>query len=98
MSYLILIGGIALLIVLIAWARFNAFIAFLIVSLCIGLCNGLPVAAVIRSIQTGIGNILSSLLIIIGLGAMLGKLVADSGAALRISSGLIKAFGRRYIL
>ncbi len=98
MSYLILLGGIALLIILIAWARFNPFIAFLIVTILIGLFNGMPVAAIVSSVQKGIGDILGSLLIVIGLGAMLGKLVADSGAAIKIGSGFIKAFGKRYIL
>ena len=98
MSYFILTGGIALLIILIAWLRFNAFIAFLIVTILIGLLNSMPVAAIIVSVQKGIGDILGNLLIIIGLGAMLGKLVADSGAAVRIGSGFIKVFGKRYIL
>lgn len=98
MSYLVLITGIALLIVLIAWARFNAFIAFLLVALFIGLFGGLPITSVVSSIQKGIGDILSSLLVIIALGAMLGKLVAESGAALRISTGLISAFGKKYIV
>ena len=98
MSYLILIAGIVLLIVLIAWARFNAFVSFLLVAMFIGLFGGLPITSVITSIQKGLGDILSSLLIIIALGAMLGKLVADSGAALRISTGLIGAFGKKYIV
>ncbi len=98
MSYLLLIGGIVLLVLLIAWARFNAFLAFLIVSLLIGILGGLTTSAVVTSIQKGIGDLLGSLVIIIGLGAMLGKIVADSGAALRISSGLINAFGRKYIV
>ena len=98
MSYLVLIAGIVLLIVLIAWARINAFIAFLLVAILIGLFGGLPIASVVTSIQKGLGDILSSLLIIIALGAMLGKLVADSGAALRISTGLIGAFGKKYIV
>ncbi len=98
MTYLILIGGIALLVILIAWARFNAFLAFLIVSIGIGLVSGMSVGSVVNSVQKGIGDLLGSLVIIIGLGAMLGKLVADSGAALRISSGLINAFGKKYIV
>ena len=98
MSYLLLFSGIALLIILIAWARFNAFLAFLIVSILIGLGSGLPVVTIVNSIQKGIGDLLGGLVIIIGLGAMLGKLVADSGAALRISSGLINAFGKKYIV
>ncbi len=98
MSYLILIAGIALLIILIAWARFNAFLAFLIVCISIGVLSGLSTTAIVNSIQKGIGDILGSLVVILGLGAMLGKVVADSGAALRISSALIKAFGKKYIM
>ncbi len=98
MTYLILTGGIALLIILIAWARFNAFLSFLIVSILIGVVSGMNVSSVVTSIQKGIGDLLGSLVIIIGLGAMLGKLVAESGAALRISSGLINAFGKKYIV
>src|SRR3954470_11890635 len=98
MTYLILIGGIALLIILIAWARFNAFLAFLVVCIFIGLLSGLSISAIVSSIQKGIGDILGSLVVILGLGAMLGKLVADSGAALRISSALINVFGKKYIM
>lgn len=98
MSFLILFGGIALLIILIAWLRFNAFIAFLIVSVLIGMMYGLPMANIVTSVQKGIGSILGDLVIIISLGAMLGKLVADSGAALTIAGGFIKLFGKRYIL
>ena len=98
MMYLILISAIVLLVVLIAFFRFNAFLAFLSVSISLGLASGMNVTAIVASIQKGIGDLLGSLVIIIGLGAMLGKLVADSGAALRISSGLINAFGRKYIM
>ncbi len=95
MSFIIVLGGIVLLILLITWLRLNAFIAFLIVSILIGLLKGMPVTDVVNSVQKGIGDILGSLVIIISLGAMLGKLIADSGAALRISSSLINAFGQK---
>ncbi len=98
MSFVILFSGIVLLILLITWARINAFIAFLIVSVLIGLFSGMDVSVVTHSVQKGIGDILGSLVVIIGLGAMLGKLVAESGAAIRISSGLIKLFGRRHLV
>ena len=98
MTYLVLAGGIVLLVVLIAAFRFNAFLSFLIVSLLVGVCRGMNISSIVTSIQKGIGDLLGSLVIIIGLGAMLGKLVADSGAALRIASGLINAFGKKYIV
>src|ERR1700712_2251177 len=49
------------------------------------------------SVQKGIGDTLGSLIIIIALGAMLGKLVADSGAAQKIAAVMMKAFGEKYI-
>ena len=97
MSFIILIAGIILLILLITWGKLNAFIAFLIVCILLGLFQGMSATAVVHSIEKGIGNIMGSLVVIIGLGAMLGKLVAESGAAIRISSGLIKLFGRNYL-
>ncbi len=97
MTYIILLTGIALLILLITWAKLNAFIAFLIVSILIALASGMNVSAISNSLQKGIGDILGSLVVIIALGAMLGKLIADSGAAQKISSGLVKIFGKHYL-
>ena len=48
---------------------------------------------IVNSIEKGIGNTLGFLVLILGLGAMLGKLVAESGAAQQITNGLIKFFG-----
>ncbi|PHN03972.1 gluconate:H+ symporter [Flavilitoribacter nigricans] len=97
MPLAIVIVGILLLVLLIGYFKINAFIAFVVVSIGIGLAEGMPAAAVSKAVQTGIGNILGFLVIILGFGAMLGKLVADSGAAQRISTSLINAFGVRYI-
>jgi Gnt-I system high-affinity gluconate transporter len=49
--------------------------------------------AIVSSIEKGIGNTLGFLVMILGLGAMLGKLVAESGAAQKITNGLISLFG-----
>ena len=95
MSFIILAIGIILLILLITWAKLNAFISFIIVCLFVGLANGMEIGAISASIQKGIGDLLGSLVIIIGLGAMLGKLVAESGAAETIAKGLIKFSGEK---
>ncbi|MBC2837875.1 gluconate:H+ symporter [Robiginitalea sp. SC105] len=97
MPLLIVIGGILLLFLLVARLKLNAFIAFIIVCLLVGFGEGMSVEGVITAIQNGIGNTLGFLILILGFGAMLGKLVADSGAAQRITSALIAKFGRRYI-
>lgn len=97
MSFIIIIVCIVALILLITWAKFNPFLAFLVISITAGLLLGIPAEKIPGSIQKGIGDILGSLVIIIALGAMLGKLVAESGGAERISTSLMKIFGEKNI-
>ena len=97
MTFVIIFLSIAVLILLISWARINAFLAFLIVSIAAGLLLGIPFNNIVGSVQKGLGDTLGSLIIIIALGAMLGKLVAESGAAQKIASVMMKLFGAKYI-
>ena len=97
MILLIILFSIILLVLLVSWAKINPFIAFLIVSIAAGLLLGIPLNKITASVQKGIGDILGQLVIIIVLGAMLGKLVAVSGAAQKIAETLVKAFGEKYI-
>lgn len=93
MALLTTILGIIALVVLISYVRLHAFLAFLLVSLGVGLVMGMSPVALVDSIQKGIGSTLGSILGIIALGAMLGKLVAQSGAAQRIATSLIGLAG-----
>ncbi|SIS41357.1 gluconate permease GntT [Zobellia uliginosa] len=97
MPIVIVTTGILILFILIAHFKLNAFISFIIVSLLVGVAQGLDFETVSQSIQTGIGNTLGYLILILGLGAMLGKLVADSGAAQRITTQLVEKFGKKHI-
>lgn len=89
--------SIALLVLLISWAKVHPFIAFLVTSIFAGFVLGLPLDRVPGSIQKGLGDMLGSLVAIICLGAMFGKLIAESGAAQKISAVLIGWFGERRI-
>jgi len=97
MPLLIVILGIVLLLVLILVLKFNSFLSFVIVALCVGLAEGMTLDKTIVSIENGIGNTLGFLVLILGFGSMLGKLVSESGAAQKITSRLIKAFGLNHI-
>jgi len=97
MALLIILFCILLLVLLVSWGKVNPFLAFLIVSITAGLLLGIPLDKVSASVQKGIGDTLGSITIIICLGAMLGKLVADSGAAQKIADVLVHAFGVKYI-
>ena len=96
MTILIVLSSLALLILLIGWAKFNPFVAFLVVSLLAGWWLGIPLEKLTTSVKTGIGSIMGDLVIIICLGAMLGKMVAESGAAQKISDVSLRLFGKKY--
>lgn len=91
---LVVVGiGILALFLLVAVIRLNTFISFILVALGIGIFQGMPLDQLVKSLEKGIGNILGFLVMILGFGAMLGKLVAESGAAQRITEGLVAYFG-----
>lgn len=97
MPLLLTFVAILTLIALIAWLKIDTFISFLLVSIGLGLASGLDVETVSKAIQKGVGGTLGDLVLIVGFGAMLGKMVADSGAAQRITDALIGLFGKKYI-
>lgn len=97
MSILIVILCIALLIVLITVFKINAFLAFLVTSITAGLLLGVDPARMGKVLEKGAGDMLGGLVIVIIGGAMLGKLVAETGAAQQIASGLMRAFGEKYL-
>ena len=97
MSYIIILASIVGLILLISCLKIDAFISFIIVSLVAGVALGIPLHEVPAVGNRGVGSIMEGLTLIIIFGAMLGKLVAESGAAGRIASVMVGAFGTRRI-
>jgi Gnt-I system high-affinity gluconate transporter len=97
MSILIVGCCLLLLVLLITWGKVNPFLAFLVTSMLAGWLLGVPLTGIAKSVQKGIGDTLGSLVIVIALGAMLGKLVAESGAAQKIADVMMGLFGTRYI-
>ncbi len=69
--------------------KLNAFLSLIIASFFVGIAQGMDFADIINSLQQGIGSTLGSLILIIAFGFILGNILSDSGAAQRISSGLI---------
>ena len=97
MALLTILFCIVLLVILVSWAKVNPFLAFLIVSITAGLMLGIPLDKISGSVQKGLGDTLGQITIIICLGAMIGKLIATSGAAQKIAGVLVNAFGVKYI-
>lgn len=85
------------LILLIAVLKLNPFISLFLVSLALALAAGLPFTSGIHSFELGMGAILGHIAIIVALGTMLGKMMAESGGADQIAQTLIRLFGEKRI-
>lgn len=97
MPLIIIAFGVLMLLILMLPFRVNGFIALILVALSVGVLEGMPIMEVIKSIKNGVGGTLGSLALIMGFGAMLGKLLADCGGAQRIATTLIATFGDKKI-
>lgn len=97
MPLLLCLTGILILILLIVYFKVDTFISFILVSVALGLASGMTIHQVSSALEKGIGSTLGSLVIILGFGAMLGQLVADSGAAQQITSSLTRIFGKKHL-
>ncbi|TAM54587.1 MAG: permease DsdX [Paraburkholderia sp.] len=89
--------AIAALILLIARYKVYPFLVLIIVSLLLGLAAGMPVGQIVKSFESGNGGTLGHIAIVVGLGTMLGKMMAESGGAERIATTLIRWFGEKHI-
>lgn len=96
MSLLIVLFGLILLLALIV-RKLSPMISLLVVSIITGLLLGMPVAKVMTTVGTGIGGTLGSMVMVLALGAMMGKLIEDTGAARKIVFILIRFFGYKNI-
>jgi GntP family gluconate:H+ symporter len=91
------LGAVVALIVLIARYKLHPFVALLAVSLGLGTAAGMPFGSVVRVFQDGVGGVLGFIAIVLGLGTMLGKMMAESGGATRIATTLITLFGEKRV-
>jgi Gnt-I system high-affinity gluconate transporter len=97
MTIILIVVSICLLILCITYFKLNAFLAFLIVSLLSGLCLGIAPDRLVDTVEKGVGGVMGSLTLIIVLGAMLGKIVAESGAAEIIAEQMVRLMGEKYL-
>jgi GntP family gluconate:H+ symporter len=91
------IASVVGLILLVAVAKVNPFISVFIASLALALVAGMPMGSVVHSFELGLGGTLGHIAIIVALGTMLGKMMAESGGADQIAYTLIRVFGEDHI-
>lgn len=91
------VAAIVGLIILVAHFKVNAFIALILASLFVGICSGKPLLDCAKAFQDGVGQTLAFIAVVVGLGTMLGKMLAESGGAEVIATRFIKMFGQRHL-
>lgn len=87
--------GVVVLLALVLVLRLQAFISMLIASILVGLLVGMPAKEIIQTVQSGMGSTLGYVAIIVGLGAIFGAILEQSGGAQTVAQSLINKIGEK---
>ncbi|RRN05907.1 GntP family permease [Bibersteinia trehalosi] len=94
MLLFVMFAAIILLLVLIMKFKVHAFVALILVSLLTALAAGIPVDKILPTLLNGFGGTLASVALLVGLGAMIGRLLEITGGAKVLADTLINKFGK----
>ncbi|GHD96023.1 gluconate:H+ symporter [Streptomyces naganishii] len=95
---LVVVGiSVLVLLFLMTKLRLNGFASLLLVAVGVALVRGIPVADIPDVLSKGIGGQIGDTMLTIGLGAMVGRVMGDSGAAQRIAAKLLAVCGPRWV-
>jgi Gnt-I system high-affinity gluconate transporter len=95
---LIVVGiSVLILLLLMTKLKLNGFAALLLVAVGVAIVQGIPLGKIPDVLSEGIGGQIGDTMLTIGLGAMVGRVMGDSGAAQRIAGKLLDAFGPRWV-
>ncbi|KAB2493265.1 GntT/GntP/DsdX family permease [Priestia endophytica] len=87
--------SIAIVVVGVSVFKWHAFISLLVASLFLAITSGLSLDKIVTSYESGVGSVLGHLVGILALGTILGKMMAESGAGMRVADFFIRSFGRK---
>lgn len=90
---LLAVAAIAMLVTLVTWRKLNPFLALFLAAMLVGLGAGMAPLAALKAFQDGVGATLGGIAAVIALGAMLGKLLAESGGAHVLAERFSRFFG-----
>ncbi|GBP01468.1 Gluconate permease, partial [Eumeta japonica] len=87
--------AVALILFLVIKVRLHAFLVLVVVSLLTALATGIPAGMIVDTLLDGFGGTLGSVALLIGLGAILGRLVESSGGAKVVAEKMVSIFGEK---
>lgn len=85
------------LVVLIAVFKLNPFLSLFLAALSLAVATGMPAGAIVHSFEAGVGGALGHIAIVVALGTMLGKMLAESGGADQIAHTIVRLFGEKNV-
>lgn len=91
---IIIVSAVTLLLLMVLKLKISAFISLLITSMFVGVMSGMPLQGILDSIQEGMGGTLGFVAIVVGLGAIFGQILENSGGAESLAHYLVKKFGK----
>ena len=91
------VGGIGLVVLLTAVAKLHPFLALIAGTLLVAFSAGVPIAKILPTFETGVGGLLGGVGVIVALGAMLGRLLVDSGGAQQLVNTLVGRSRPRWV-
>ena len=94
----IAVGAIVLLLILVIRIKMSAFVALLLVAFGTALASGIALTDVVPTMTEGMGKTLSSVMIVVGLGAMLGRLIEVSGGADALAEKFSSVLGPKRVV
>lgn len=89
--------AVIVLILLIAVLKLNPFITLFLTALALAVVTGMPASGIVHSFEVGVGGALGHIAVVVALGTMLGKMMAESGGADQIAYTLIRLFGEKNV-
>lgn len=90
---LVATGGVAAVVLAVMWLKVHPFVALLTAAIGVGLASGMTPEKVLASVQTGMGNTLGFVAVVVGLGSMFGMMLEESGGAERLADRMVAFFG-----
>jgi high-affinity gluconate transporter len=97
LSILWVVLGIDLMLLLNIKFKINSMVALLLAAILVGVLAGMNLLELVKTIKSGFGDTLGELAIIVVFGAVIGKLMVDSGAAHQIAQTLLRRFGLYFV-
>lgn len=94
----IAVAGVAVLLFAVIKFKIPAFLALLVVSVGVALAAGIPLSDVVKTVTEGMGGTLGNVAILVGLGAMLGKMIEISGGAQSLAGKFTQILGPRRVI